>query len=282
MTLVSIKTKLYEAGQAGYAVPLFDVVDMYSVEGTFEALEEKRAPTILGVYTMFLNLPGAEALAAYIRTRAQSTSVPVSLMLDHGESVEHCLKALAFGFTDVMYDGSQLPFTENIENTRRVVQAAHAQGAAAEAELGHVGSGEEYQAFGAKRQGFTDPDLVETFVQETGVDFLAIAFGNAHGLYKGTPQIDLGLVREIRQRVDIPLVMHGGTGLEDAQYRQVIASGIAKINIATIIMNSATQKMVQASQTEKPSMFAITGALQQAYREGCGYFFEVFGAAGRG
>jgi fructose-bisphosphate aldolase, class II len=281
MTLVSIKDQLVKARRERYAVPLLDVFEMQGMEGIMDSATEKRAPTIIGIYSPTAALPNCRALAAYIRCRAEDTGVPIALMLDHGASVEQCLEVLRYGFTDVMYDGSRLPIEENIANTRRVVEAAHALGAGAEAELGHVGLGDEYDSFGGQRKGFTDPSLVEYFVAETGVDFLAIAFGNAHGLYKGEPHLDLELVAEIRRRVDIPLVMHGGTGLSDEQFRGAIAAGISKINFFTSIMNTATQNMQAACAKPGATMFQIYESIRPAYVQWCSHLYEVFGAAGR-
>jgi len=281
MPIVSIKNELTRAQHDHYAVPLFDVFEMQGMEGLMEALAEKRAPTIVGIYSPYAALPNCRALAAYVRCRAETTDVPVSLMLDHGASVEQCLEVLDYGFTDVMYDGSSLPLNENIANTRRVVQAAHAVGVAVEAELGHVGFGDQYESQGGKGLGFTDPDNVEHFVEATGVDFLAIAFGNAHGLYKGEPHLDLELVAEIRRRVDLPLVMHGGTGLSDEQFRGAIAAGISKINFATSIMNAAAENMRQAAAKPESSMFDIYAGIQQAYTQWCSRMYDTFGTAGR-
>ena len=188
---------------------------------------------------------------------------------------------LEYGFTEVMYDGSSLPLEENIANTRRVVQAAHAVGVGVEAELGHVGFGDEYDTLGGKRIGFTDPQIVAHFVEATGVDFLAIAFGNAHGLYKGKPHLDLELVAEIRRKVNVPLVMHGGTGLSDQQFRAAIAAGINKINFATSIMNAAAENMRQAAANRDASMFDIHDGIRTAYAHWCGQLYETFGTARR-
>ena len=281
MTLVSIKNDLVKARKERYAVPLYDVFDMQGVEGVMDALIEKRAPTILAIYSPFAMLPNARAMAAYIRCRVEDTDIPVSLMLDHGASVELCERVLDYGFTDVMYDGSSLPIEENIANTRRVVAAAHAHGAAAEAELGHVGQGNEYESYGGQRAGFTDPDSVEYFVKQTGVDFLAIAFGNAHGFYKGEPHLDLELLAEIKQRVTIPLVMHGGTGISDDQFRAAIAGGISKINFATAIMNGAVENMRQATKSEKVTLTEVTEGIRVSYRQWCSRLYDVFGTTGK-
>jgi fructose-bisphosphate aldolase class II len=150
-----------------------------------------------------------------------------------------------------------------------------------EAELGHVGSGAEYQGFGAQRKGFTDPDSVEQFVEETGVDFLAIAVGTAHGLYDSEPQLDLDLLREIRSRVDIPLVLHGGSGLSEDQFRSAIAAGISKINIATDLFVTATRRLVEASKSEDVTYLALGDTSAAAFQHRCGFFLDLFGASGR-
>jgi fructose-bisphosphate aldolase class II len=226
--------------------------------------------------------PNIKALAAYVRARFESVDVPVSIMLDHGSSVEHCRQVLDFGFTDVMYDGSSLPYEENIANTKLVVKAAHAMGAAVEAELGHVGSGADYDTYGAQAVGFTDPELVERFVEETGIDFLAIAFGNAHGLYKGVPKFNFDLIREIHGRVSIPLVMHGGTGTSDDQFHEAISAGISKINYVTNVLNTATENMIKASMAPGASIFSINLGISAAYRDWSRKLFQVFGTAGKG
>ena len=281
MTVVSIKNELAKAREGRYAVPLFDVFDAFAADGLFESVVERRAPTIFGIYSSAARSPKIAALAAYIAMRCKETDVPCSIMLDHGESEEQCLQMLDYGFSDVMYDGSALPLEENIANTRRVVVAAHARGAAVEAELGHVGLGEEYDSYGGQAMGFTDPDQVERFVAETGVDFLALAFGNAHGPYKGEPKLDLALVEEIRRRVTIPLVMHGGTGLSDEQFSGAIQAGIAKINFATSIIRAAGDNMKKAAGLADASMFTISDGIRLAYYEQSARMYGVFGTAGK-
>lgn len=282
MTLVSIKEDLIKARAGHYAIPLLDVFEQQGVEGTLEALIQKRAPTIMGVYSPFASAANGRAFAAYIRARAQDTDVPIALMLDHGASVDECLQMLEYGYTDVMYDGSKLPLEENIANTRKVVEAAHAVGVGVEAELGHVGQADVYESFAAQRVGFTDPDVVEMFVHETGVDFLAIAFGNAHGLYKAAPRLDMELVAEVRRRVSVPLVMHGGTGTSDAQFREAVAAGICKVNYATNITNSAVKNMQATAQRAGVSMFDISQGIRDAYVEWGTHLFDVFGTSGKG
>jgi len=279
MPLVSIAKELIRAKDEKYALPLFDTFDINSADGMFMAFEEKHAPGIIGLYTSALDRPNARAYAAYIRTRAEESSVPISLMLDHGSSIEHCIKAISFGYTDVMYDGSKLPLEENIRNTRSVVQAARAAGVCVEAELGQVGSAREYQSFGAKRKGFTDPDTVEKFVKETDVDYLAIAIGTAHGIYDGDPHLDLDLLKEIRECVDIPLVLHGGTGCSDDQFREVIKAGISKINIATDLFVTAGKRLIEAAKADNASYFSICREAVESFHKRCLHYIDVFGAA---
>jgi ketose-bisphosphate aldolase len=281
MTLVSIKQELVKAQQGQYAVPLFDVFESQAMDGLMEALTAKRAPTIVGIYSPFAEKPTIRALTAYIRARAEETDIPVSIMLDHGASPELCLQVITYGFTDVMYDGSKLPIEDNIRNTKMVVERAHDLGVAVEAELGHVGMGDQYKLLGGKGVGFTDPAAVEYFVEKTGVDMLAIAFGNAHGFYSGEPRLDLELVAEIRRRVPVPLVMHGGTGLSDEQFFQAVAAGISKINFATSIINSAGENMRKIAAQPGAGMFDILTGIPAAYCEWASHLFDVFGTSSR-
>ena len=278
MPLVPFGGELEKAKKGSYAVPLFNVFEMKGCEGVFEAVEHKRAPVIVALNSVAFEEQSSHAFAAFVRSMAERASVPVSLMLDHGTSFEQCISAIALGFTDVMYDGSMLPLEENIANTRLVVRAAHARGIGAEAELGHVGMGSDYGTFGSKKGGFTDPTAVERFVAETGVDFLAVAIGNAHGVYQGEPHLDMNLLREIRKKVDIPLVLHGGSGLSEEQFKTAIQAGISKVNIATDLLLRAGDQVKQAIHSSRESYFDIIAALRAGVREGCEYYLDVFGA----
>jgi fructose-bisphosphate aldolase class II len=281
MALVSVKQALLDARAGGYALALFDTFDMHTTDGMISAFEEKRAHAFIGLYGGFFEQPNAAANVAYIRAAASALKAPASLILDHGASFEQCIRAISLGFTDVMFDGSKLPLEDNIAQTKLVVRAAHAVGVSVEAELGHVGSGKEYQSFGAKRMGFTDPATVERFAAETGVDFLAVAIGTAHGVYQGDPRLDLDLLDAIRSRVEIPLVMHGGSGLTDAQFRAAIEHGVAKINVATELFMTAADRMVAAARAKSPSYFELARLAADAFRERCGHYIDLFGQAGR-
>jgi len=281
MPLISIKNDLIKARQAGYAVPLFNVFDTIAVDGAVAAIQQQNAPCILGVYSGCFKDENIEAFSAYIRARVKNLPMPVSLMLDHGASKEQALQAIELGFTDVMFDGSSLPVAENIAITRQIVDFAHPRGVGVEAEIGHVGQGSDYGEINSQRLGFTDPQTAAAFAEQTGVDFLAVAFGNAHGEYRGEPHIDIELLKEIASMTHIPLVMHGGSGLRDAQYREVAREGIAKINFFTGIHKVATKRMVDCSTGQNPTMFDITGAMRQTYTDLCNHYLEVFGATGK-
>ena len=281
MSLVSFVEQMKKAQSGGYAIPCFDTFEMNGTQGLFDALQEQQAPAFIGLYTGMFMRPYAKALTDMVRAMAEEATVPVSIVLDHGASFEHCMKALKLGFTDVMFDGSQLPIEENIAETREVVRVAHAIGAGVEAELGHVGSGNTYSEFGALGKGYTDPDSVVRFVEETGVDMLAVAIGTAHGLYDGDPLLDLDLLAEIRRRTDIPLVLHGGSGLSDEQFRAAAEGGICKINIFTNLAVRATQQVVEAAKAEHPNLHGFTEGVRQGFREVATHLIQVFGADGK-
>jgi fructose-bisphosphate aldolase class II len=282
MPLVSIHTELLRAREMGYGVPLFDTFDSLSVDGMVAALAEADAPGIIAIYSGSFDQPNAAALAAYIRVRLAELPQAASLMLDHGSSLEQCMRAIHLGFTDVMFDGSKLSFEENLAETKAIVRAAHAVGVKVEAELGHVGSGSEYQNFGGQRKGFTDPAAAERFAAETGVDFLAIAIGTAHGVYVGDPQLDLELLADVRRRVSVPLVLHGGSGLSEEQFRGAVRCGISKINVATELILTAGKRMVAAAGGEKKGYFDLARTAVETYKERCLYYLNLFGTSTRG
>jgi fructose-bisphosphate aldolase class II len=281
MPLVSIRDEVRKAQAGGYAVPLFLVFDLASAEGIFQALREKRSPAMVGVYADWVNRASGAALAAMIRALAAEAAAPVSLALDHGATLDDCRRAISLGFTDIMYDGSKLPLAENIAIARRAAEEAHAAGAGLEAELGHIGTGKDYAAFGAIGKGFTDPADAERFCAETGVDLLAVAIGSAHGVYQGEPRLDLDRLREIRRRVSVPLSLHGGTGLSDEQFRAAIAGGIAKINIFTDLALAAADRVAGFCRESDPSYFDILGGIREAFRERSGRYVDAFGSAGK-
>ena len=281
MGLESFVGQLQRANREGWGIPLFDIFEREGADGIFAAAEEKKAPTIVGTGGHIFERPGGPEFMGYLVARARNSSVPITIYLDHGDSFERCIQALRLGFTDVMFDGSRLPIEENIAISKKVVQAAHAVGAGVEAEFGHVGQGSQYDSFGSQREGFTKPEDVERFVAETGVDFLAIAIGTAHGPYKGEPKLDYDLLAEIHRRVDIPLVMHGGSGLSDEQFQTAIKTGISKVNIFTDLAMSATAAVLEVAKTEHANIMAMSNAFRDAFQRRCEHYLDIFDATGK-
>lgn len=229
MPLASLKEVLGQARRRGYGVPSLLAGNLEMVIGQVRAAEEKASPLILaynrGVtpkVPMELGIP----LIVNVATRAD---VPVVTILDHGQNLEEVVQAIHLGTSSVMFDGSTLPFEENVRQTREIVRVAHSVGVSVEAELGSVGSPEADSEEDNAERVFTDPDAAAEFVERTGVDALAISFGNVHGLYRGEPCLDLERVRRIHARVDVPLVMHGASGLEERAYAGIVESGISKV-----------------------------------------------------
>jgi fructose-bisphosphate aldolase class II len=208
------------------------------VIGQVSAAEEQRAPLILAFNQEVTPQVPLELAMPMLVNVAQRASVPVATILDHGDSLESVVRAIHLGSSAVMFDGSMLSYEENIKQTAEVVRVAHALGVSVEAELGSIGGDATETGSGAAavvpggdgpEAICTDPELAADFVARTGVDALAISFGNAHGTYKGEPNLDLDLVRDIYSRVDIPLVMHGASGLADSEYIEIVESGISKV-----------------------------------------------------
>ncbi len=288
MSIESAANLLRRASGEGYAIPHFDVWDIATTEGVLEALVERRAPGIIAIYSGVFQGPIARGLVGYVRARAEEIPAPVAILLDHGASLEECARAVRFGCTDVMFDGSRLPLPENTAQTRIIVRAAHAAGVGVEGEVGHVGWAGDMEDPERQAHGLTDPGEAADFVRETGVDYLAIAIGTAHGIYQGEPRLALDLLGEIRRCVNVPLVLHGGTGLGGEPLRAAIAGGIAKINVSTDLFLSAGRRVaaaewadVEAPWTDEPTFFRISATVAEAFRERCLCYIDLFGAAGR-
>ena len=232
MSLVGIKEVLTEARRGRYGVLSLLGGNLDMVIGQVAAAEKLRAPLILAFnqeVTPQVPLELAMPMLVNVASRAR---VPVATTLDHGGSLESVLRAIHLGSSSVMFDGSPLAYEENVRQTTEVVRVAHALGVSVEAELGSIaGSAAETGAPVDHEpvSAFTDPALAAEFVERTGVDALAISFGNAHGTYRGEPNLDLDLVREIYALVEVPLVMHGASGLADDEYRKIVEAGISKV-----------------------------------------------------
>ena len=242
-----------KAAQAGgYAIGAFNAENMEMAQAVIEAAQAAKAPVILQTTPGTLKYAGPGVFAAMVGALAGQASVPVALHLDHGSSFELAKEALGAGYTSVMIDGSALPLEDNILLTRRVVDAAAPLRIPVEAELGKVGGKED--DLSADKDTNTDPKEAVRFVRETGIDALAVAIGTAHGFYVGTPVLDKARLGVIRGLVPIPLVLHGASGLSDADVRDCIALGISKVNFATELRAAFTDGVKQAL-AEAPNLY---------------------------
>ena len=233
--LMNMKSILAVANKHGFAVPAFNISDYSMLNGVFDACEEKDAPVIIAIHPDELSFIGVEMVRAIIE-KAHKATVPVCIHLDHGATFRQVVLAIQSGFTSVMIDGSALPFEQNVALCRKVVETAHAVDVSVEGELGTIGSTDP-KAAAAHRIIYTDPQAAVKFVEETDVDALAIAIGTSHGLYpKGMkPKLRLDLLREIKSKISVPLVLHGGSNNPDEEIGQSVVFGINKINISSDI-----------------------------------------------
>ncbi|MBE5976872.1 MAG: class II fructose-bisphosphate aldolase [Paenibacillaceae bacterium] len=231
MPLVTSKGMLLDAQKGNYAVGAFNVENMEMVMAVVEAAQEMQSPVILQTTPATVRYAGFNLYYANVKAVAERATVPVALHLDHGSSFELAVQALREGYTSIMIDGSQLPWEENTGLTRRVVEVCRPCRVPVEAELGCVGGKEDGRS--SRNSGLTSPAQAAEFVDKTGIDFLAVAIGTSHGVYKGAPSIHLDLLGEIKKCVPVPLVLHGTSGVEDEVVRSCIQEGICKVNYAT-------------------------------------------------
>ncbi|MCW2277499.1 class II fructose-1,6-bisphosphate aldolase [Heliophilum fasciatum] len=237
MPMVSVAQLLAKAKEGKYAVGAFNCNNMEIVQAIVAAAEAERAPVIIQASQGAIKYAGIEYIVALARLAADQSTIPVALHLDHGTSFEQCVKCIASGFTSVMIDGSKHPLDENIALTNRVLAVARAVGVSVEGELGKIGGTEDDIHVDERDVFFTEPAEALRFVQETGVDSFAPAFGTAHGQYKGRPELDFARLEKIYSLVpETPIVMHGSSGVPDEDIRRAIErGGVRKINIDTNI-----------------------------------------------
>ena len=243
--LVNLNQVLKKAQENRYAVGLFNTTDTDMLEAAIGAAEELRSPIIIGTAEVLLPYGELKLIAPSVIEAAKRATVPVVVHYDHGLTFERCMEALQLGFYSVMFDGSAKPYEQNLEETKEIVKIAHAMGATVEGEIGHVG--EAANEDNLLTDMYTTPDEAESYLNATGVDALAIAIGSSHGVYKTKPMLNIPRLCEIRKRVDVPLVLHGGSGLSDDDFRNTIRNGIAKVNIFTDLCLAGSSAMKEAS-----------------------------------
>ena len=237
------------ANEHGFAVPAFNISSYSMLHAVVDVCEEKRSPHIIAIHPDELAHTRADMLSSIIRI-AHESSVPTAIHLDHGASYEQVLWAIQCGFTSVMIDKSFVSFEENVAQTRRVVEAAHAVGLSVEAELGTIGVSDKYGETGSEEILYTDPEDAVRFIEATGADSLAIAIGTRHGLYpsEAKPALRLDLLEEIKSLLPIPLMLHGGSNNSDTEIAGAVRGGINKINISSDIKSAYFTRMREVLQ----------------------------------
>ncbi|MDY4404335.1 class II fructose-bisphosphate aldolase [Blautia sp.] len=275
MALVKMKDLLRRAEEKNIGCGAFSVGNMEMVRGAIRAAEELDTPIILQIAEVRLKNSPLHLMGPMMVQAAKEAKVDVAVHLDHGLTFETVDKALEFGFTSVMLDASTLPFEENIARVKAVVEKARKYGATVEAELGLVGGSED----GSCDHGIrcTDPDDAVVYARETGIDALAVAIGNAHGNYPVAPTLAFDVLEKIHEKVDIPLVLHGGSGITDKDFQRAISLGIRKVNIATASFNSLTAHVEKYMEsTDKHNFFDLNEAMVQGTYENVKRHILVF------
>jgi fructose-bisphosphate aldolase class II len=274
---------LLDAQKNMYAVGAFNTNNIEITQAIVKAAEVKKAPILIQISAGAMKYAGVEFLPMLVAKAAQLASVPIAIHLDHGPSFESVMTCLRVGFTSIMRDASKLPYDENVAEVRKVVEACHAIGIPVEAEIGRIGGAEEHVVVTDREALMSDPDECVRFVDDGGFDFLAVAIGNAHGFYKGDPKLDFSRLEAIRDRVSVPLVLHGASGIPDNQITMAVERGICKINIDTEIRNAFIRTMQKFTaenpdQIDPRKVFAPCIDAMQAVVE---HKIDIFRSAGR-
>lgn len=281
--LMNMKDLLAAANKHYFAVPAFNISDWSMLKGIMEVTEELNAPVILAIHPDELAHVSTDFLPSVI-ARAQKSPVPVAIHLDHGASLDQVLTAIQAGFTSVMIDGSSLPFEDNVAVCRKVAEIAHAVNVSVEGELGTIGTADNFGEEGAAVIRYTDPEDAARFVEESGVDCLAIAIGTCHGIYpEGVdPELKLDRLKEIKAKVSVPLVLHGGSANPDSEIGESVNLGVNKINISSDIKVAYFNKMREVLENKKlREPFAIQPACVAAMKEVAAHKIRLFQADGK-
>lgn len=263
--LTNLKSILDVAYANKYAVGSFNGYNSETFRGIIEAGKETNTPIILAFGAKYLTNFSLESAAALTKSLAEDLDIPVCLHLDHCSDMDVVFRAIKAGFGSVMYDGSALPYEQNLANTKKVCDVAHACGVSVEAELGSIAAGERsHEGSADDKEVYTNPKLAKEFVEVTKVDALAVSVGTVHGLYKGKPNIRFDILEEINKELGIPLVMHGGSGIPEEDILKSIANGIAKINVNTEIATYAVEQTTKYLQEKQPH-FSVLSLKQEEF-----------------
>lgn len=276
--LVSLNEVLKDAQRGRYAVGLFNTTDTDMLEAAISAAEELNSPIIIGTAEVLLPNGELDLIAPSVVAAAKRASVPVVVHYDHGLTFDRCMQAISLGFSSIMYDGSAADYETNLADTAQIVKIAHSLGLSVEGEIGHVGQADTED--NAVTDSYTTPEEAEEFIKRTGVDALAIAIGTAHGAYKSKPCLDLERLRAIRARVDTPLVLHGGSGLSDDDFRNTVRDGIAKVNIFTDLCLAGNAAMKEGLEKDM-AYLDIRNLKVDTIKEAVKNKIRLFGSAGK-
>jgi fructose-bisphosphate aldolase class II len=284
MSLISLKDLLNHARENRYAVGAFNVTNLGLIDTLIDAAVEQRSPLIMQIAEVHLRYVDLEHVAPIIVNAAKNIDIPICFNLDHGKSFETIIRAIRAGFTSVMFDGSHLPLEENIAITKEIKKIADVINVSVEGEIGYVGGeaiGEAVPvAHAANKEMFTKVEEAVKFYKETGVDALAIAIGNVHGFYKGEPNLDFERLAQIRDAIPVPLVLHGGSGISDDDFRKAISLGICKINFYTEMSAGAVSR-IREYLKDKPEVTSIPDVIAKGFEEAKNIVkkrMEVFGS----
>ena len=280
--LLTGKELLDRAHKEGYAVGAFNVNTMEQCQAIITAAEKTSSPVIIQASQGGIKYAGVEMLAAMVRTLANQTNIPVALHLDHGTDFKQIMLCIRNGFTSVMIDASKKPLEGNIETTKLICEIAHAVNVSVEAEIGKIGGTEDNVTVSEREATFTDPDEAEELVKKTGIDSLAIAIGTAHGPYKGEPKLDFDRLKVIKERLNMPIVLHGSSGVPEDSIKKAVSLGVNKINIDTDIrlaFSRAVRDFVASSDAYDPRK--IIGPAREAMIEVISEKMIMFGSAGK-
>jgi len=281
--LVTSKEILDHAHQNGYAVGAFNINNMEILQAVIAAAEQEKAPVIVQTSEGAIKYAGIEYLSAMVHLAARKASVPVALHLDHGTTYATIIKCIANGWTSVMIDGSHYSLEDNIKTTNEIVKVAHAAGISVEAELGRLSGVEDNISVEEKDAIYTNPKEAEEFVKRTGVDALAIAIGTAHGKYKGVPKLDFDRLTKIKGLLNMPIVLHGASGVSEDSIRNAVILGVNKINIDTDVRQAFTDGIKDLFAV-KPDEFdprKICGPARDAMTAVVSGKMRLFGCSGK-
>ncbi len=260
--LVSFNSLLQDARKGHYAVGAFNLLSLEHVRGAIRAAENLHSPIIIQLAEVQFPCAPIEMMAPVYLEAARKASVPVCVHLDHGQSYETCARAIKLGFNSVMFDGAALPFEANVEQSSAVARLAHAFGVEVEAELGKVGDADRPPKEGD--DVFTDVADSLEFIERTGVEALAIAIGNLHGKYVATPRLNIGRLKEIASATSLPLVLHGGSGTSEEDFKSCIHNGICKINVATALQLAVTSAVAEYSSRPSANYIEMKSVIEDA------------------